>query len=124
MKNKFSLLLLAFMLVGSGSAFADTITDEMSDDTEMPQLSLEMSADELQEITEICTSIADDSGLVSAEHTQYVDECIATETMVTSDPEMPLENMDTMDMDNLDDAPLESDEMSGDYEVMPEQTDS
>jgi len=124
MKNKFSLLLLSFMLMGSGSAFADTITDEMSDDTEVPQLSLEMSADELQEITEICTSIADESGLVSAEHTQYVEECIATETMVTGDPEVALENMDTMGTEYLDDAPLEGDGMSGDYEVMPEPTDS
>lgn len=117
MKNKLSLLVLSLSLLGSGSAFADTtMEDDTAYDADTSELHLEMSAGELQEVKEICMSIAEDSGLVGAEHTQYIDECIATETMVADDPEASMEIMNDMnymdDTESSDELPL--DDMSTD----------
>lgn len=108
MKNKLSLLLLSFALLGSGSAFAETIIEEdAAYEPDTSELMLEMSAGELQEVKDICMSIAEDSGLVGAEHTQYIDECIATETMVSDDPEASMESMD--EMESSDESPFDDD---------------
>jgi hypothetical protein len=109
MKNKLSLLLLSFMLMGGLPAFADTVTEDANDNAEM-------TAEELQEIKDICISIADESGLENDEHSQYVEECVALETMVPDDAEAP--------MDSSEDVPFDGDEMTDDVDETPESTDS
>ena len=101
MKNKLSLLLLSFMLMGSLPAFADDV---------------EMTAEELQEIKDICISIADESGLENDEHSQYVEECVALETMVPDDTEAS--------MDSSEEVPFDGDEMTDEVDETPESTDS
>ena len=109
MKNKLSLLLLSFMLMGGLPAFADTVTEDANDNAEM-------TAEELQEIKDICISIADESGLENDEHSQYVEECVALETMVPDDTEAA--------MDSSEDVPFDGDEMTDDVDETPESTDS
>ena len=115
MNNKLSLLLLSFILMGSSPAFADTVLEDTNDDG-MLDVGLEMTAEELQEVKDICISIADESGLENDAHSEYVEECVAAETMVSADTETS--------MDDLEEAPLEADEMTSDDDTTLESTDS
>lgn len=86
MKTKLSLSLLALIFVNSLPALAETSTTS-STQIGSPVITLAMSAEEFQGIKDLCKTIADSAGLRDKVRTQYIEECIAIETMVSTEPD-------------------------------------
>lgn len=95
MKTITPLLSLAFLLLGSSLAVAETVMIESSFEKESP-ITLLMSSEESQRITNLCTEIADTAGLKNELRYYYIEQCTAVETMVTHDPEAPIDTTETV----------------------------
>lgn len=98
--------LLILLLVASLSVQANTMQDDNNVDDETTDLTV----DDLQEIKDICSSIASDSGLTGEDSIQFIDECIATETMETEVSEEP--SSEDGDMFSIDEETEEEDTSS------------